>query len=154
MARKPKPLPSFCTPVDVVVNVVRPPMNTPVINTRTDQSIIVTGPERIRDSIQTARPSIIKPKAFFTATIQAPALGSTFPCAAPTSNNGAPMPRLIANNALPPRNVSPVCAMTVNAAIRAGATQAVTINDDKAPMMNAPIMVPLFCLPLIPDSRL
>ncbi len=119
----------------------------------TPQSASVTSPGNMRDIIQIASPSIMKPKAFFTATIHGPAFGRNFPCATPTTNNGAPIPRLIANSAVPPRSISPVCAMTVKVATRAGATQAVTMSDDRAPMTNAPTVVPLFWPPLIAATR-
>ena len=118
----------------------------------TAQSSIVAWPGNMRDSIQIASPSIMKPKLFLTATIQGPAFGRNLPCAAPTSKSGAPIPRLIANSAVPLRSMSPVCAITVSAAINAGATQAVTMSADRAPMMNAPSIVPLFWLPLMPDN--
>ncbi len=154
IASTPKPLPIFCAGLASGPKLVRPPMKTPAMKVSTAQSASVTVPGRMRDSIQTARPSIMKPNAPLIATIQGPALGRNLPCAAPTRSSGAPIPRLIANKAAPPRTMSPDCAMTVSAAIRAGATQAVTTSADSAPMMNAPIIVPLFCLPLTPASLL
>ncbi|RLA25424.1 MAG: hypothetical protein DRQ63_09690 [Gammaproteobacteria bacterium] len=76
------------------------------------------------------------------------------PADAPTSNNGVPIPMLSAHNAEPPRTMSPVWPITVNVATSGGATQAVTIRDDNAPITKAPIYVPLFCLPLTMLSRL
>ena len=154
MASKPKPLPSFCVTDDSVVSVVSPPMKTPIMKTRTAHSASVTVPGRMRDNIHTARPMNMKPKALLTATIHAPAFGNSLPWAAPTASSGAPIPMLIANSAVPPRNMSPLCAITVSAAIRAGATQAVTTSADNAPMTNAPMAVPLFWLPLTVASLL
>ena len=124
------------------------------MNMSTAQSASVTLPGSMRDNIHTARPSIMKPNAFLIDSIHGPAFGSSFPAEAPTINNGAPMPMLNANSAVPPRNMSPDWPITVNVATSGGATQAVTINDDSAPMMNAPIIVPRFCWPLMPASRL
>ena len=154
MASTPKPLPSFSEIEESALSVVRPPMNTPIMKTSTAHSVSVTPPGRMRDNIHTPRPRNMNPNAPFTATIQEPAFGSSLPCAAPTASSGAPMPRLIANRAVPPRTMSPVCAMTVSAAISAGATQAVTTSAEIAPMTNAPIIVPLFWVPLAPASLL
>ena len=125
------------------IGITPAPMNTPLINTSAAHMAIVTPPGKIRDNIQIARPSIMNPNAPLMATIHGPAFGNSLPCAAPTASSGAPMPRLIANSANPPRTMSPLCAMTVSAAIRAGATQAETTNADNAPMTSAPIIVPL-----------
>ena len=129
-------------------------MNTPAMRTSTPHSASVISPGRMRESIQTARPSIRKPNAFLTATIHGPALGNSFPADAPTSSSGAPMPMLMANRAEPPRSMSPVWPMTVSAATSGGATQAVTMSDDSAPMTKAPMTVPLFCWPLTDARRL
>ena len=42
--------------------------------------------------------------------------------------------------------------MTVSVATSGGATQAVTISDDSAPITKAPMNVPLFCRPLTAES--
>ena len=42
-------------------------------------------------------------KPLINVFIHGPAFGRNLPCAAPTSSSGAPMPRLIANRASPPR---------------------------------------------------
>ncbi len=47
--------------------------------------------------------------------------------------------------------MSPVCAMTDSAATSAGATQAVTIRDEMAPITKAPMAVPRFW-PLLNDA--
>ncbi len=103
IARKPKPLPTFWLAEDSGVSDVRPPMNTPVMTVNTAHIARMRLPGRNRDNIQIARPSIMKPNAPLTATIQGPTLGRNLPCAAPTASSGAPMPRLIANRARPPR---------------------------------------------------
>ena len=48
---------------------------------------------------------LLAPVVFLLLTdpIHGPALGRNRPCAAPTSSSGAPMPRLMANKASPPR---------------------------------------------------
>ena len=143
-AIKPNPLPSLSVLPDSVVSVVRPPRNTPAISVRTPHKASVIAPGMMRDNIQIARPSIMKPNAFLTATIHGPAFGSNFPADAPTSSRGAPMPRLRAKRAVPPRNMSPDWPMTVRVATSGGATQAVTMSEESAPMMKAPTTVPVF----------
>src|SRR5262245_5474822 len=107
----------------------------------------------MRDSIHAATPRNSTPKTFLTVSIQAPALGSSFPAEAPTNNKGVPMPRLMANSAAPPRAISPVWLMTVSAAINGGATQAETISADNAPITATPAYVPACCLLLVSLSR-
>ncbi len=48
---------------------------------------------------------------------------------------------------------SPLWPITVSAAINGGATQAVTISEDSAPMTAVPTSVPCFCLSLMPAIR-
>ena len=55
------------------------------------------------------------------------------------------MPRLSANSAAAPRNTSPLWPMTASAATSGGATQAVTISEDSAPITAVPSSVPCFC---------
>ena len=62
----------------------------------------------MRDSIQAAMANISTPNSRLTPSIQTPARGSQRPAELPTTNSGAPMPRLIANSAAPPRSMSPV----------------------------------------------
>ena len=66
------------------------------------------GPGKRSDKSHRGGPSIMKPNAFLTATIHGPVLGNSLPADAPTKSNGAPMPRLKANRAVPPRSISPV----------------------------------------------
>jgi len=63
------------------------------------------------------------------------------------------MPRLSENRAAPPRNTSPLWPITASAATSGGATQAVTIRDDSAPMTAVPSSVPCFCLLLASARR-
>ena len=118
----------------------------PATNASTAQSPSVTGPGSSRLTIQIATPSIITPNACLTASIQAPAFGSNWPAEAPTSSSGAPMPRLKAKSAAPPRTTSPLWPITASDATSGGATQAVTIRDESAPMIAVPSNVPCFWL--------
>ena len=61
------------------------------------------------ETIQIATASSSTPKNFFTATIQAPARGSSAPSDQPTTISGTPMPSAMANSAPPPSTTSPVC---------------------------------------------
>ena len=107
----------------------------------------------MRLSIQIATPSIMMPNTCLTVSIQAPARGRSSPADAPTSSSGAPIPRLMANSAAPPRNTSPLWPITASEATRGGATHAVTISDDSAPMIAVPIRVPCCCLSLMRETR-
>ena len=51
------------------------------------------------------------PKTALTAFIHGPALGSSWPPAAPTSSRGAPSPCAMANSATPPVRASPLAPM-------------------------------------------
>ena len=93
---------------------------------------------RMRDSIQTATPSISAPNTCFTVSIHAPARGRIWPAEAPTASSGTPMPIAIENSATPPRVISPDWPMTDSAATSAGPTQVVTISADNAPITTTP----------------
>ena len=93
------------------------------------------------------------PNTALTASIHAPALGSSWPAEAPTTSSGAPMPMLSANSAAAPRNTSPLWPITASAATSGGATQAVTISDESAPMTAVPSSVPCCCLLLASARR-
>ena len=63
---------------------------------------------KMRLNIHTAIASIITPNTALVAYSQAPALGNNLPAEAPNSNKGTPMPKPIANKALPPNTALPV----------------------------------------------
>ena len=119
--------------------------NQAAINAGTAHSNNATRSGTRRASIHTATPSINTPNMFLTVSIQAPARGNKRPAEAPTTNNGAPMPSAMTNNAAPPRHMFPVWLMTISVAISGGATQAVTMSADNAPMTATPAKLPVRC---------
>ena len=53
--------------------------------------------------------------------------------------SGIPKPRLKEERAMMPLAILPLSPITISVATNGGATQAVTINADKAPMIITPI---------------
>ncbi len=149
----PKPLPSLRDRAADPSSGAKAPRNTPPMTSSTAQSASVSVPGQRRSSIHTAMPSIIRPKAALTETIQAPAFGISRPAEAPMASSGMPMPMPSANSASAPRATSPVFAITVRAATSGGVTQVVTTAAEITPMMAAPMKLPDFCSPEIELSR-
>ena len=78
------------------------------------------------------------PNRCLIVTIQLPILGKSLPADVPMIKRGVPIPMLIENSAIPPLKIFPVSLMTISEAINGGATQAVTINDEMAPIKKVP----------------
>ena len=107
---------------------------------------MIQTPSSIRDSIQIASARKVTPNTALTASIHAPARGSSLPALAPNTISGAPMPSASANNAKPPSTASCFCAMYSTATARGGVTQGPTISADNAPMIATPNSDPPDCL--------
>ena len=92
--------------------------------------------------IQRAVPSNRTPKKFFTACIQAPALGNSAPAEAPMTSRGNPMPKPIMNRAAPPSKTSRDWLTYKSAPAKGAATHGPTMTADIAPMAKTPASVP------------
>src|SRR6185312_2549679 len=99
-----------------------------------------------RDNIQMASARKVTPNTAFTASIHAPARGSSLPALAPNTTSGAPMPSASANSAKPPSAGSCFSAMHSTATASGGVTQGPTISADSAPMIATPTSDPPDCL--------
>ena len=102
--------------------------------------------------IQIASPSNITPNKFLTVCIQAPARGSNVPADSPTASSGTPMPRAMANRALPAQQRIARLVDIEKRAASGAATQGPTIRADSTPMMNTPQNVPPFTGCLCPTA--
>ena len=102
--------------------------------------------------IHKAIANIITPKNFLTCNIQTPVFGSNDFPAMPTAINGTPIPSDKQNNATPPKIAFPLCPMYNKAPANGAATQGLTTNADKTPIikmlflaLNLFILLILFC---------
>src|SRR5690606_23309485 len=80
-----------------------------------------------------------QPKICLTVFIHAPALGISTPDVAPTSSKSTPDPHAMANSAIAPIAMLPVCEMNSCTPARGAATQGPTISAESIPIKNTPL---------------